>query len=157
MRKILSVVMSLVMLFAFTAVSFAAEQEAAPAPAAKTEKMEKTHHARKAGLHKISGEVAAVDATAGTITVKHKKGDVTISVDAKTKVKAGKEKKSIEDVKAGEKVTVKYKEEDGKKVATAVYIKTAKAAKKVKKAEKKQAAPMEKQEAPKDAPAAPSE
>jgi Cu/Ag efflux protein CusF len=117
--------------------------------------MEKTHHVKKAAHHRrIMGEVTAVDAAAGTITVKHKKGDVTISVDAKTKIMAGKEKKAIEDVKAGEKVTVKYKEEDGKNVATGVFIKTAaKKAKKAKKAEKKEAAPMEKQEAPAEAPA----
>jgi Cu/Ag efflux protein CusF len=149
MKKILSVVVSLVIIFAFTAVSFAAEQEAAPA--APAEKMEKTHHMKKAHHRRIMGEVTAVDAAAGTITLKHKKGDVTISVDAKTKIMAGKEKKSIGDVKAGEKVTVKYKEEDGKNVATGVYIKTA--AKKAKKAEKKEAAPMQKEEAPAEAPA----
>ena len=147
MKKILSVVVSLVMMFAFTAVSIAAEQEAAPAkaPVEKTEKVEKKHH--KAVHHgRIAGEVTAVDAAAGTITVKHKKGEVTFTVNDKTGFKAGKEKKSIEDVKAGEKVTVRYKKEEGKDVATSVYIWKAKKAEK--KAEKKEAAPAEKQAAP---------
>ncbi|MEJ2007007.1 MAG: hypothetical protein P8Z30_02440 [Acidobacteriota bacterium] len=144
MKKVLSVVVSLVMMFAFTAVSFAAEQEAAPAPA---KKVEKTHHMKKAVHHRrIVGEVAAVDAAAGTITVKHKKGEITVTVYARTRIRTGKEKKSIEDVKTGEKVTVRYKEEEGKNVATGVYI--WKAAKKAKKAEKKEAAPAEKQDAP---------
>lgn len=146
MKKILSIVVSMAMIFAFTAVSIAAEQEAAPAkaPAEKTEKVEKKHHVKKA-VHsgRIVGEVSAVDASAGTITVKHKKGEVTVTVGAKTAIKSGKEKKSIEDVKTGEKVTVRYKKEEGKDVATSVYIwKARKAAKKAeKKAEKKEAVP----------------
>lgn len=154
MKKVLSVLLALVMMFAFTAVSFAAEQGAAPAPAEKTEKVEKTHHMKKAkkAVHhrRIVGEVAAVDAAAGTIKVKHKKTEVTVTVSAKTRIKAGKEKKSIEDVKTGEKVTVRYKAEEGKNVATSVYIwKVAKKTKRAeKKAEKKEAALAEKQDAP---------
>ena len=144
MKKILSVVMSLVMLFAFSAASFAAEQAAAPAPA---KKVEKKHHVRKATHHRIIGVVTAVDAAAGTITVKHRKAEIAISVDAKTRVSAGAEKKSINDVKAGENVAVGYKEVNGKKVATSVSLLKAKKVKKaMKKAEKKAAAPAEEQE-----------
>jgi ribosomal protein S1 len=69
-----------------------------------------------------------------------------LSTDDKTTVMAGKDKKTLADVKAGDKVTVNYTEADGKNVATKVAIKAAPA----KKAETKEkaAAPAEKKAAP---------
>lgn len=154
MKKVLSLVAAMIMIFAFTAVSFAAEQGMAPSAVEKKEavptmKVEKKHHAKKTvRYHRIVGEVSAVDAGAGTLTVKHRKGETAVSLYTKTRIKYGKEKKSLEDIKAGEKVTVRYKEESGKKVATSIYIwHAAKKAKHVKKAEKKEAVSMKKQEA----------
>ena len=136
MKKTIAIVLSLVLMFAFTAVTFAAEKAAAPA--------------KKAVKKQVTGEVTAVDAKANTLTVKGKKGDVMVSTDDKTAVTAGKDKKTLADVKVGDKVTVNYTEADGKNVAAKVAIKAAPA----KKAEKKEkaAAPAKKEAAP--APAA---
>ena len=106
-------------MFAFTAVTFAAEK------------------AKKAAKKQVTGEVTAVDAKANTLTVKGKSGDVTVSTDDKTKVTAGKDKKTLADVKVGDKVEVKYTEADGKNTASHVSIKAAPA----KKAEKAAPAP----------------
>jgi len=134
MKKTIAIVLSLVLMFAFTAVTFAAEKAAAPA--------EKKEMKAKAVKKQVTGEVTAVDAKANTLTVKGKKGDVMVSTDDKTTVMAGKDKKTLADVKAGDKVTVNYTEADGKNVAAKVAIKAAPA----KKAEKKEkaAAPAEK-------------
>ncbi|MBI5599457.1 MAG: hypothetical protein HY890_06940 [Deltaproteobacteria bacterium] len=53
-----------------------------------------------------SGEVTAVDAKAKTITVKTKKGTVTISITDASKITVGKDTKALADVKVGDKVTV---------------------------------------------------
>jgi len=78
----------------------------------------------------VTGEVAAVDAAAKTITVKGKKGDVVITVEDKT----------LADVKAGDKVTAKYTTADNKNTAKSVK-KVAAAKKTEKKAETKKAEP----------------
>ena len=82
--------------------------------------------------------MTAVDAAAKTITVKGKKADMTFDVSGV---------KGAEDIKAGDKVVVKYTEKDGKMVASSVK----KAA--VKKAEKKEAPKVEPKPAPAPAPA----
>jgi len=67
----------------------------------------------------MSGEVIAVDAMKGTLTLKS--GTVDTGFDC--------EKGSlIKDVKVGDQVTVEYKEVDGKKMATKVTPKKKKAA-----------------------------
>ena len=135
MKKTIAIVLSLVLMFAFTAVTFADEKAAAPAE-------KKAAHAMKAVKKQVTGEVTAVDAKANTLTVKGKKGDVMVSTDDKTTVMAGKDKKTLADVKAGDKVTVNYTEADGKNVAAKVAIKAAPAKKEEKK--EKAAAPAEK-------------
>ena len=59
----------------------------------------------------MSGEVTAVDTAKGTLTLKS--GSVTAGFDCETG-------SLIKEVKAGDKVTVQYKEEGGKKIATKV-------------------------------------
>ena len=59
----------------------------------------------------ISGEVTAVDAAKGTLMLKS--GTVDAGFDCETG-------SLIKDVKVGDKVTVEYKEEGGKKKATKV-------------------------------------
>jgi Cu/Ag efflux protein CusF len=124
MKKIIAIVVALIFVLAFTVASFAA-----------------------AKVHSVTGEVTAVDAAAKTVTLKAKKGEVVISVVEKTSIKEGKEKKSLADVKAGDKVTVKYTEADGKMTAKSIAIKGA-----MMKHEKK----MEEKAAPAPAPAAPA-
>jgi len=132
MKKIIALIVAALFVFAVASVSLAADEkkaapakkEAAPAPAEK--KAEKKAVAK---VMQVTGEVAAVDAAAKTITVKGKKGDVVISVDDKT----------LADVKAGDKVTAKYTTADCKNTAKSVIKKTA-AAKKAAPAKKAPAA-----------------
>jgi ribosomal protein S1 len=135
MKKVIAIIVSLVFVLSFAGLSFAADKAAKmedkKAPAEAAEKK------APAKVKSITGEVAAVDAKANTVTVKVKKGDVTVMTDAKTKVMMGKEKKMAADVKAGDKVTVKYTEADGKMMAKSIAIKPAEAEKKMEKKEKK--------------------
>lgn len=127
MKKVIALIVAVLFVFAVASISFAAEEKkAAPAPAEK-----KAEPAKKAPkVTQVTGEVKAVDAAAKTITVAKKvKGKVdeetVVAVDDKTKITLDKEKKTLADVKAGDKVTVKYTEVDGKNVAKSVAIKPA--------------------------------
>lgn len=86
--------------------------------------------ADKVKVKQITGEVAAVDAAAKSLTVKGKKAEVVIATDEKTAVKMNKEKKALADVKLGDKVTVKYADIDSKNIARSIEIKPAQADKK---------------------------
>ncbi|MDH4230786.1 MAG: hypothetical protein OEW04_02020 [Nitrospirota bacterium] len=131
MKKTIAIVLSLVLMFAFTAVTFATEKAAAPVEKKETTPAEKKEAApeKKAAKKQVTGEVTAIDAKANTLTVKGKKGDVTVSTTDKTKVVAGKDAKTLADVKTGDKVTVKYTEAEGKNVATKIAIMAAPAKK----------------------------
>ena len=120
MKKAMAIVLSIMFIFALTSVTFAAEKKEAPA---KAEKKETT-----AKMKQVTGEVTAVDAKANTMTVKKGKKETAITVDEKTKIMVGKEKKALADVKVGDKVTVHYSE-------------AAAPAKEEKKMEKKEPAP----------------
>ena len=74
----------------------------------------------KGSLMSLKGVVVSVDNTAKTLTVKEKKGEATIVADQATKVTIGKEKKSFEDLKAGEHVTVRYQKKEGKLLANTI-------------------------------------
>lgn len=136
MKKAIAIVLSVMFIFALTSVTFAAEEKKAPA-----EKKEAAP--AKAKMKQVTGEVAAVDAKANTITVKKGKKETTITVDEKTKIMVGKEKKALADVKVGDKVTVHYAAE-------------AAAPKAEKKMEKKEAAPAAPAPAAKPAPKKPA-
>ncbi|GAB5047204.1 hypothetical protein [Thermodesulfovibrio sp. TK110] len=133
MKKILAIVMALVFALTVTA-AFAQQPAAKPAePAKKAEPAKPAEPAKKPAKEKvksITGEVTAVDTVGKTITVKSKKQELTIAVTDE----------QIKDVKAGDKVVVKYTEKDGKAVAKSVKKVAAKAEKKAKEkpAEKKQ-------------------
>jgi thioredoxin-dependent peroxiredoxin len=143
MKKTIAIIVSLIFVLSFAGLSFAADKPAAEkkaepakaAPAAAEKKAEPAK-AAPAKVKQVTGDVAAVDAKAGTITVKGKKGDTTVATDAKTKIMMGKDVKAIADVKVGDKVTVKFSEADGKMTAKSVAIKAAeKKAEPAKKAE----------------------
>jgi len=133
MKKTLAIIVSLIFVLSFAGLSFAAdkavEKKAEPvkaekkAPAMEEKKAEKKAPAK---VKQVTGDVAAVDAKAKTITVKGKKGDVVIAADDKM----------MADIKAGDKVVVKYTEADGKNTAKSVKKAVAKAVK-AEKAEKK--------------------
>ncbi len=127
MKKILSSLMALGMVLAFGTAAFAAE----PAKAAEPTKEEKKAPEK---VMQATGEVAAVDTKANTITVKSaKKGEVVCDVTADTKISAGKDVKTLADVKVGDKVTVKY----AGKSCKSIEIKAAEKKKEKKKGEPK--------------------
>jgi len=122
MKKAIALIVSLLFVFAVAGLSFAQEKkEAAPAPTKEEKKMDEKKHEKKAG-HYVHGEVTAVDAAANTLTVKGKKGEVTLTIDDKTKFHKG---KTLADVKVGDKLSVKYAEMDGKMVAKSIKTKKA--------------------------------
>ena len=151
MKKIFTVVMAVA--FAFSVAGFAVAAEKAAAPAAAPAAAKPAPAAEKAApmaekkttkpkAQQVTGTVEAVDAAAGTFTVKGKKGNVDL--------KAG-EKVKLADVKVGDKVVVKYA--DG----TASSVKAPKAPKAKKAEPKVDAKPMaEKKTAPAAAPAPPA-
>ncbi len=81
-----------------------------------------------AKVKQVTGEVKAVDTKAMTLTVtkkmKTKAEDTMVTVNDKTRVMMGKDKKLLADLKVGDKVTVKYSDADGKMVAKSIAIKT---------------------------------
>ena len=132
MKKTIAIIVSLLFVLSVAGLSFAAEKAAtAPAPEKTMEKKAPVK------VKWLSGEVSAVDAAAMTLTVKGKKAEVALTVNDKTKITMGKEKKTLADVKVGDKVSAKYSEVEGKNVAKSIAIKGEKAEKKTKKMEKK--------------------
>jgi hypothetical protein len=94
-----------------------------PAPTSDSAKAKTSTTAKKAPT--LSGTVTSVDAIGNTFVVKVGKKDDTLSVDSATVIKsAGKEVK-LADLASGAKVTVTYKSEAGKKVATKITEKAA--------------------------------
>ncbi|HYA26682.1 MAG TPA: hypothetical protein VEE82_01665 [Thermodesulfovibrionales bacterium] len=142
MKKAIAIIVSALFVLSVAGLSFAAEQKAAPAPEQK-----EAAPAKKAPVkvQQVTGEVGAVDAAAKTLTVKGKKGDVALTADEKTSVKVGNEKKALTDVKAGNKVTVKYSEINGKNVAKSIAVTAAPAKME---APKKEAPKAEEKKAP---------
>ncbi len=133
MKKVMIIGLSIVFVFALTALSFSTEKttNSAEKKASTTaekkesepvEKHEAVHAEKKETEKHISGLVTAVDAAANTLTVKDKKGEITMFTDTETKVVAGKEKKALADVKVGDKVEAKYTEADGKSMAKHITI-----------------------------------
>jgi uncharacterized protein YxeA len=126
MKKIFAVVMAVAFVFSVAGFAVAADNAAKSAEksAVSAEKSATSakKSAKKAKSQKVTGTVEALDAAAGTFTVKGKKGNVDL--------KAG-EKVKLGDFKVGDKVVVQYA--DG----TASSLKAVKAAKAAKKAEAK--------------------
>jgi ribosomal protein S1 len=120
MKKAIAIFVSVIFVFTFASLSLAAEK-AAPAPAPMEKKAEPA-----AKVHQVTGDVKAVDMKAMTVTVtkmmKGKAEETMITVGDKTKIMMGKEKKALADVKAGDKVTVKYTEVEGKNMAKSVAV-----------------------------------
>ena len=155
MKKVLALIISLIFAFAVTAALAAdAPKAAAPADKKAAPKTEEKKDAKKAKKATVTGEVIALDAKANTLTVKGpKKGDVALTANDKTMITAGKDKKTLADIKTGEKVAVEYTEADGKNTANKIDIKAAPA-----KAEEKKpaaAAPAAAPKAEEKKPAAP--
>jgi uncharacterized iron-regulated membrane protein len=124
---------------AFSGVSLAQEKKATPAtpatPAAPAMEKKTETKPAKAKTTRITGEVTSVDAKAGTVTVKAKDKETSLTAD-------GKAKASLEKVKVGDMVKVSYTEKDGKMVASSIAKTQTKA--KATKSEEKKSDTMEK-------------
>jgi hypothetical protein len=148
MKKFFAMFVAVAFALSLAVMAVAAEQkQAAPAPApAKAEPMKK-EAAKKAKPKVVTGTIEALDAAAGTFSVKGKKE--TVQLKAGEKVKLG-------DFKVGDKVTATYSEGMASKVVAAKKAAAKKEAEPMKKEGemKKEMAPMEKKAAP--APAAPA-
>ncbi len=120
MKKMLAMFLAVVFALPLSGFAAAADNAAKPAKAAKTE----TKVEKKVRSLRFTGTVEAVDAAAGTLTVKGKKGNVDL--------KAG-EKVNLAGLKTGEKVIVKRAGD------TALAVKVLKAKKAGKKAGKEPA------------------
>ena len=134
MKKVLIAVLAVFIGIAFVTSVFAQSAtdkatKAATTPAPAPEKKAEKKAAPKGKVKQHRGAVTGVDMAAKTLTVKGRKGDMTFDVtDATMKGEP----------KAGDKVTVKYAEKDGKMVAKSVSMK---GIKKAGKKEAKSAAP----------------
>jgi hypothetical protein len=140
MKKVLIVAVALLTMLAFVGGVMAQEKKPAPekaAPAAPAPEKAKAEKPKAAKAAKFSGAVAAFDAAAKTLKVKGKEKEMEFAVADDAKIKG--------DVKEGAKVTVSYKKEGEKNVATAISVASAKKAK----GEKKAMAPKEEKPAEK--------
>lgn len=129
MKKAITLIVAIFVVFAFTTVSFAGLEEEPKEPAEKKAEPATSAEKPKPKVKQVTGEVKAVDAVAKTITVakkvKDKVEETIVTITDKTKIILDKEKKTLADVKVGDKVTVRYAEANGKKVAKRVTIKIA--------------------------------
>jgi len=112
MQKFIGIVMALVFVLSFSGLATAVDEQPANSKA-------------RAKAKQISGEVTEIDVTAKTVSVKGKNGTKTIMCTEKTKITMAKENKTLADVQIGDRVTVKYKESDGKQTAKSIEIKSA--------------------------------
>ncbi|MFA5779733.1 MAG: hypothetical protein WC947_06320 [Elusimicrobiota bacterium] len=130
--------MALLVMLSFTAgigLIYAEEQMAKPeaVKAAPSKTIKPAAKAKKKSMS-ITGEVVAVDIANSQVTIKNeKKGETQIvTVDAKTKLT--KEDKAIQlsELAAGTKVSVRYRMEAEKNIATSIKVKVPKPAAKAK-------------------------
>jgi Cu/Ag efflux protein CusF len=70
----------------------------------------------------VAGEMVSVSPKAGKLTVRGKDGEAEIYATKKTIIYIGRDKSRLSDIAAGDKVTVKYLEIDGKNVARSIFI-----------------------------------
>ena len=139
MKKVLVLVV-LLALVAFVSGAMAQQKPAEkPAPAPAPAKP-----AEKAKVEKFSGAVQKVDEMAKTVVVKGKTKEMTFALDEKTKItKAGKAM-PLSNLKEGMQVSVQYKKDGDKMIATAIKAAVPKPAPK-----KEPAKPAAKPEEPK--------
>jgi Cu/Ag efflux protein CusF len=77
----------------------------------------------KARTKQVTGEVAEIDLKAQTVSVRGENGTVSAGLTDTTKVMMNKEAKTLGDVHPGDRVTMKYKEADGKQTAKSIELK----------------------------------
>ena len=128
MPKLLAAGMALA--FAGVVSGSALAQTPAKSPASKTTTA-KSAATPKAAVHSASGSIESYDASAHSLTLKTAKASSTFEVGTETKVWAGSKSVSTDELSndTGRHATVKYSEQDGKKMATSVHVAAAAPAK----------------------------
>jgi len=71
---------------------------------------------------RVTGEVTAVDLKFKIITIKSTEGDLTAPYNDNTVITMGDENKTIADIKVGDKVTIKYIEDDNRNLIKSITI-----------------------------------
>jgi len=119
MKKCIAVLLSLSFIFCIAAVSYSSEN-----PKAQSQDF-KLQQASKA--LQITGAVKSVNEGVNTITVtkklKDKITEVIAVTDTATKIAKGNEKKSLHDIKAGDKVVVVYTKKGEVNIAQSISLK----------------------------------
>ncbi|MCG3113568.1 MAG: DUF5666 domain-containing protein [Candidatus Manganitrophus sp. SB1] len=116
MRKAIAVVFSLLCAGLFATVSVMAEEAAGGEKPAIS--------AQKGKMTSIKGEITEIDPAGSHVKVKEKNQEITISVTDNTVITAGKIKRTLADLKAGDQVVARFTEEDGKKIARSIRVAT---------------------------------
>ena len=128
-KSILLVVLLTLVAFVSGAIAAAPPKAAgtapAPAPAAPAS-------TKPAKAEKFAGDIKGVDAMAKSIVVAKGKEEKTFAIDDKTKIMKGKEALKFEDLKAGSAVSIEYKKDGDKNIASAIKVSAPKAAPKKK-------------------------
>ncbi len=70
----------------------------------------------------VSGQVVSVNDAAKTLTMKAEKGEVAIAANQMTKVAMGSKKKTFEDLRWCDKVTITYHEKNNEAIANSISI-----------------------------------
>ena len=148
LRFLLVITVAIAFTLLLTPAVKAAEEAAEPAvaekaePAKAAEKAEPAKKAEKEKMPTVKGEIVSVDAETNAVVIKDAKGKETkVEVDKDTAITKGKDKLAIGDLKAGEKVTAKGPEADGKMIAKSIKVHIPKVAKAKPKAEEKKTEP----------------
>lgn len=117
MRRAIAVVFSLLCAGLFSAASVTAEEATgAEKPAIS---------AQKGKMTSIKGEITEIDPAGSHVKVREKDEEITISVTENTLITAGKIKRTLADLKAGDQVVARFTVEDGKKIARSIRVATA--------------------------------
>ncbi len=124
--KRLSLFMGLLTLMAFVSVSLAQQTKPTPAPAPVAPA--KPAEPAPVKLEKFNGAVSKVDEATKSLVVKTKKEEKTFVTDEQTKITKGKESLAFSDLKPGMNVSVEYKKEGDKLIASAIKVAVPKAA-----------------------------
>ena len=73
-------------------------------------------------IRQHTGVIAEFDPKGGELVIKNRKGQFSLSVNSETQVKRGREKLGQDQLRTGMRVTVKYWEKEGKKIARIVKL-----------------------------------
>lgn len=119
MRKASVLVLSLLCAGLFATASVMAEEAAGDEkPAAPAQK------GQKGRMTSIKGEITEIDPAGNLVKMKEKEQEIIISVTENTIITAGKIKRSLADLKAGDQVVARFTDEDGRKIARSIRVAT---------------------------------